>query len=665
MPLPLKVLIVEDNPLDAEMELLALQDAGFKVDWERVETEAAFLARLDPKLDLVLSDFSLPKFNGLRALELLQQSALDIPFILVSGTVGEDIAVDALQKGAADYLLKDRMVRLGPAVTHALAETRLRRERRQADETLRIAQSQLGQLLEHSPVVIYLIKLAGGKPIPHLVSDSIVTLLGFTVAEASTHEWWLAQLHPDDQARAVQSVTETMETGASRTEYRLRHKDGRYHWVEDTRRLIRDAVGAPVELIGVWADISEHKRAEEIARQASGDLAQDQRKQARMELAVLVVATAAVFLLAAHFNWFESATRWILQYAADELDEVILTAIFFMVGLGVFAVRRWRETESELTSHHQARAALALLHDELDRQVKQRTAELAATNRTLSEAEHKYRSIYENSSEGIFQNTAEGRLISANPALARMLGFASPEEMIRQRTDLEEQGYSDPAQRDSFKRRLQERGFINGYEYEIRRKDDAMIWVSENVRIVRATAGHAEYYEGSMQDITARKLAEHALRESESTMAAAQHIGHFGSWEVRFIEAQNEDANQLQWSDEMFRIAGYEPGAVTITNQFFFSRIPPEDRELIRSGMAAAIRERQPYSLVHRLIRADGRVCILQEHAKIFSTRTPAGPCASSAPRMTSPNASKPRTPWGRVRSGSRRCSSRRPSASR
>src|SRR5687767_7708724 len=110
MPRPLKILIVEDNPADAEMELLALESAGFETDWERVETEAAYLERLNGKLDLVLSDFSLPQFNGLRALELLKQSGLDIPFILISGTIGEDIAVEALRKGASDYLLKDRLV---------------------------------------------------------------------------------------------------------------------------------------------------------------------------------------------------------------------------------------------------------------------------------------------------------------------------------------------------------------------------------------------------------------------------------------------------------------------------------------------------------------------------------------------------------------------------
>src|SRR5476651_1582869 len=107
MEKPLKVLIVEDNPDDAELVLLELRSAGFEPDWLRVDTEAAFLEHLNGGLDLVLSDFQMPQFNGLRALELLQQSGFEVPFILLSGTIGEDIAVTAMKHGATDYLLKD------------------------------------------------------------------------------------------------------------------------------------------------------------------------------------------------------------------------------------------------------------------------------------------------------------------------------------------------------------------------------------------------------------------------------------------------------------------------------------------------------------------------------------------------------------------------------
>ncbi len=152
-----------------------------------------------------------------------------------------------------------------------------------------------------------------------------------------------------------------------------------------------------------------------------------------------------------------------------------------------------------------------------------------AMEEKLREADKKYRAIFENASEGIFQNTIEGVFISANPALARMLGFDSPEELIRERNDVGSQSYVDPAKRQEFQRIVAEKGFINDFVYEVRRKDGTTICVSENARIVRDDAGQVLYYEGSAQDITERRRVETALVESErflqSTLdALSSHI---------------------------------------------------------------------------------------------------------------------------------------------
>src|SRR5438477_11590722 len=107
MAQPLRVLILEDSPEDADLLVLQLRRAGFEPDWRRVDTEKDYLANLDGQLDIILSDYAMPRFDGMRALELLNQRGLDIPFVMVSGTIGEDVAVQAVRKGAADYLLKD------------------------------------------------------------------------------------------------------------------------------------------------------------------------------------------------------------------------------------------------------------------------------------------------------------------------------------------------------------------------------------------------------------------------------------------------------------------------------------------------------------------------------------------------------------------------------
>ena len=148
MGIPLNVLIVEDSADDAELLLAELQEAGFAPAWKRVETEATYRASLSDRIDLIFSDFSLPQFSTVRALEMLQKSNFDIPFVVVSGTMGEERAVDILKAGATDYVLKSHLARLGPVVRRALRESAERAERRKLQEQFLQAQKMesIGQL---------------------------------------------------------------------------------------------------------------------------------------------------------------------------------------------------------------------------------------------------------------------------------------------------------------------------------------------------------------------------------------------------------------------------------------------------------------------------------------------------------------------------------------
>jgi signal transduction histidine kinase len=144
----IKILIVEDSANDTELVVRELYRAGFDPHWLRVETEADYLANLSPDLDLILSDYAMPQFSGLRALALLKQSGLEIPFIIISGTIGEETAVTTMQQGAADYLLKDRIGRLGSAVSRALKEVVERNQHKRLEQQFIEAQKMevVGQL---------------------------------------------------------------------------------------------------------------------------------------------------------------------------------------------------------------------------------------------------------------------------------------------------------------------------------------------------------------------------------------------------------------------------------------------------------------------------------------------------------------------------------------
>ena len=113
LPTAIRLLIVEDTPADAELMVLHLLKEGFQPDWKRVQSEGEYLAALAENPDLVLSDWSLPQFSGLRALQLMVERGQDTPFIIISGSIGEEVAIDALRQGAYDYLLRDRPDRLG------------------------------------------------------------------------------------------------------------------------------------------------------------------------------------------------------------------------------------------------------------------------------------------------------------------------------------------------------------------------------------------------------------------------------------------------------------------------------------------------------------------------------------------------------------------------
>ena len=137
MAIPLNLLILEDRPTDAELLVFELRDAGYQPNWKRVDTEVDYLAALGTQYDIILADFSLPQFDALRALRHLQDRQIDIPFIVVTGTISEEVAVDCMKQGAADYLIKDRLSRLGQAVERALEQKRLRDEKSKADLALR------------------------------------------------------------------------------------------------------------------------------------------------------------------------------------------------------------------------------------------------------------------------------------------------------------------------------------------------------------------------------------------------------------------------------------------------------------------------------------------------------------------------------------------------
>ncbi|MBD2740093.1 EAL domain-containing protein [Coleofasciculus sp. FACHB-1120] len=271
MSAPLQILLLEDSLADAELTLHELCLSGFKSNWQRVETEADYLAQLHPGIELILADYSLPQFNALRALQLLQERGLDIPFIVITGTVSEEVVVECMKQGAADYLLKDRLMRLGSAVAQALQAKQMRDQKRQteAEKTRLIASSQESEqrfraLIENATDIIIIVNASGQVT---YVSPSVNRILGYA-PDGLLGKNALTFIHPEDVLLVKQRLKNSIQNPnvAQRLgEYRVQHCNGSWGIFEAvTTNLLKDP--AVQGIVVNCHDITERKQAEEQLR---------------------------------------------------------------------------------------------------------------------------------------------------------------------------------------------------------------------------------------------------------------------------------------------------------------------------------------------------------------------------------------------------------------
>jgi diguanylate cyclase (GGDEF)-like protein/PAS domain S-box-containing protein len=243
----LRVLLVEDRPSDAELMLLRLEDEGFNPQVVRVETEAAYVAGLDTTPDLILSDWHLPMFSGLRALQVIRARDEDIPFVIVSGAVGEEVAIDAMHQGADDYVLKDRLARLGPAVRRALEAKRLRDDRRRADVQLR----QAAMVFESSAEGVALTDASGAIV---AVNQAFVEITGYSEDDVLGQNPRILQSGRHDETFYRDMWASLRTTGRWRGEIWNRRKDGEVYPEHLTISTVRDEQGSTTHYVGVFGD---------------------------------------------------------------------------------------------------------------------------------------------------------------------------------------------------------------------------------------------------------------------------------------------------------------------------------------------------------------------------------------------------------------------------
>ena len=275
----LRVLQVEDSPTDALLIVRALERSGFDVEAERADCAAEMRSALSTRpFDVIISDYLLPQFDAPAALRILHDTGADIPFIVVSGTIGEDVAVRMMRAGAHDYILKDNLTRLQPAVSREIADAQARKARRAAEVALRESEERLALAIDatqlgtfdFNPQTGQLIWSQFGKRHFGLAPDAIV----------SGDQLWDA-VHPDDRER-VRTFLETAfrsgHDGYYSTECRtIGIEDHVERWLSARGRILCDAEGRPTRFIGVTIDMTERTRLETALRESAEREAQANR----------------------------------------------------------------------------------------------------------------------------------------------------------------------------------------------------------------------------------------------------------------------------------------------------------------------------------------------------------------------------------------------------
>lgn len=261
MKTPVQIVHLEDDLSDAELLRATLEDAGLACQIVRVEAEDTFRKALDGDFDLIISDCTLPSFDGRKALAIAREIRPNVPFIFVSGTIGEEAAIENLVGGATDYVLKHKLARLAPAVKRALREKEEKSARREAERQLQITLEQLRNLFDNLDEVFFSFDPAANKLLQ--ISPACERVYGLPQQTFFENPQFWKEVATSDDIAVVNSAQSRLQAGQSVScEHRIRRPDGSLRWVYMKMKPVRDAAGQTIRVDGIISDISETKELE-------------------------------------------------------------------------------------------------------------------------------------------------------------------------------------------------------------------------------------------------------------------------------------------------------------------------------------------------------------------------------------------------------------------
>src|SRR3990172_5959680 len=513
----IQILMIEDNQTDVFLlEEVLCRDAfnSFELTTsERLSTGLEILNK--QKVDLILLDLGLPDSQGLGTFVSLHKEFPDIPVVVLTGLMDEGLALEAVQSGAQDYLVK------GPA-SWEIASRAIRHaiERQQSQAALRETNEALQALIHASPIRIVVLDPDGYVKLWSPANERI-----FGWSESETVGKILPYV-PEDRQEEHKQLRQRVLQGEAYTgvEVRRLRKDGSLIDISISTAPLRDGHGNITGIMGLNIDTTERKLAEEklnqsenryrMATKATNDVIWEWN--AKTHQLMWTENAQAVFGYSPEESGFNEKW-WDEHIHPDDREPVLRKLNELIAGDESIWSEEYRFLLNDGSYGHISDHAY--VERDADGEplrmigAMSNITERKQAEQALYESEERFRSLYNNATIGLYRTTPDGRILMCNPAAVRLLGFDSFDELAKR--NLEEEGFEPDYPRQEFHEKMERDGKVVGLESQWTRKDGTTIFVRESATVVRDRQDKILYYDGTFEDITLHKQAEIALRESE------------------------------------------------------------------------------------------------------------------------------------------------------
>jgi PAS domain S-box-containing protein len=526
-----RILIIEDVENDARLLAMELKRSGFAPEWERVETEADFLAQLERGWEIILADYNLPQFNGQRALELLRARGLDIPFIIVSGNIGEEKAVEIMKAGASDYVMKDQLARLGPAVARELQAAVARREQKWSETSMVASEKRYRRLFESAKDGILILNAETGRIVD--ANPALLELLGSVREKLVGRRLW-------ELAFFKQIITSQEQFEELRGKEFVHSEDlplktaaGRHIEVEFVSNIFQVDDYQVIQCN--IRDITEWKRAQMALRES------ERFNQATLDAlsSHVAVLDETGNILATNRAWREFArangTNWklvsegtnylaICQRAEAQGDPATAQIIQGIRAVASGARPVWSQ-EYPCHSPGEARWFNCRVTRFLgDGPVRVVVAHENITERKLAEeAQARLAQAVTQADESIFITDTDGKILYVNPAFEKTTGYSRTEVLGRNPRLLK-----SGKQNEAFYRRMWDmlhRGEAWRGHFINRRKDGSLYEEDASISPIRDAAGKIINFVAVKRDVTHEVELEGQLRQAQKMDAVGTLAG--------------------------------------------------------------------------------------------------------------------------------------------